>query len=300
MLFFLCIEGAGEADHMNKIDALKGSAIMKRICLAVMTIYLALINLPLQAEAAEKEPAHKPAEAAKNTIPQSVLNIAKENTYPNPTQDLPYLQPSSFAQELIQSAGISIENPELIHMLNESAVSKAPLAIGYRATIYLGHWALNYQSTETSPNWEYQKVNTNYFDNRGTVSPFRIHYTQQAQKTVKGGLTAKIPASADVQKMMLLKASEKSNLPLAFETIIGGGTKKDHQYNIPSQWIGYLTAYAPAVNEKGKVTYGEVYLILKGNKKKLVIKNITSQGIGAWIPIQDHLSFSFTVSQQPK
>ena len=77
-------------------------------------------------------------------IPPSVLNIAKENTYPNPTQDLPLLQPSELSQQFIASSDVKIENPELIHMLNESAISKAPFAFGYRATIYLGHWALNY------------------------------------------------------------------------------------------------------------------------------------------------------------
>lgn len=233
-------------------------------------------------------------------IPPSVLKITKENTYPNPTQDLPMLQPSELAQQLITSSTVKIENPELIHMLNESAISKAPFAFGYRATIYLGHWALNYQSTETAPNWEYQKINTNYYDNRGGNSPYSIHYVQEVQKTIRGGLTAKIPKADDVQKMMLLKAAEKTNLPLAFETIVGGGTKKDQVYNVPAKRLGYLFGYASAVNEKGKVTYGEVYLNLIGSKQTITIKNITSQGIGAWIPIQDHLSFSFTASQLPR
>lgn len=233
-------------------------------------------------------------------IPPSVLQVTKENTYPNPLQDFPLLQPSELTEQLITSTKIKIENPELIHMLNESAISKSPFAFGYRATIYLGHWALNYQSSETSPNWEYQKINTNYYDNRGGDSPYSIHYVQEAQKTIRGGLTAKIPQADDVQKMMLVKATEKMKLPLAFETIVGGGTKKDQVYNVPAKRLGYLFGYASAVNEKGKVTYGEVYLHLTGSKRTLTIKNITSQGIGAWIPIQDHLAFSFTVSQHPR
>ncbi|WP_205439617.1 YfkD famly protein [Peribacillus alkalitolerans] len=233
-------------------------------------------------------------------IPSSVLNIAKENTYPNPTQDLPYLQPSELTQQLIDSSKVKIDNPELIHMLNESTVSKAPLAFGYRATIYLGHWALNYESTETSPNWEYQKINTNYFDNRGGTKNYQIHYVQEAQKIVKGGLTAKIPAADDVQKMMIIKAAKKTNLPLSFETVVGGGTKKDQVYNIPPKRLGYLYSYASAVNEKGKVTYGEVFLVLKGNKKMIVVKNVTHQGIGAWIPVQDHLSFGFLATERPR
>lgn len=233
-------------------------------------------------------------------IPNSVLNITKENTYPNPTQDLPTLQPSELTEELISSSKVKIENPNLIRMLNETNVNSTPFAFGYRAVIYLGQWPLNYESTETAPNWEYQKINTNYFDNRGGKANYQIHYVQEAQKVVKGGLTAKVPEAEDVKKMMLVKAAEKTNLPLAFETVVGAGTKKDHVYNIPPKRLGYLYGYAPAVNEKGKVTYGEVYLMLKGNKKMIVVKNVTSQGIGAWIPVQDYVSFGFVASERPR
>ncbi|TDL77803.1 hypothetical protein E2R53_18010 [Peribacillus frigoritolerans] len=236
----------------------------------------------------------------KMKVPSSVLDISKENTYPNPTQDLPYLQPSEFAQSLIETSKIPIENPNLIRLLNESTISDNPLSIGYRATIFLGQWALNYESGETAVNWEYRKINTNFFDNRGGKATTQIHYKQEAQKQVKGGLTAHIPSEEDVKKMMLLKAMKKTSLPLSFQTIIGTGSKKEQIYNIPPKRVGYLNAYAPAVNEKGKVTYGEVYLVLKGNKRKIVVQNVTSQGVGAWIPVQDHASFGFTVSEQPR
>lgn len=43
---------------------------------------------------------------AKTTVgtkmPSSVLNISKDNTFPNDAQDLPRLQPSKFAQELLK------------------------------------------------------------------------------------------------------------------------------------------------------------------------------------------------------
>jgi hypothetical protein len=251
-----------------------------------------------EGKAAEK-PAEKPAEP-KVKMPSSVLNIAKENTYPNPTQDLPYLQPSELTAELIGTSNVKIENPNLIRMFNESNMNKAPFAIGLRATIYMGEWPLNYESTETAPNWEYQKINTNYFDNRGGNQNYQIHYVQEAQKTIKGGLTAKVPNSDDVQKMMLLKAMENTELPLSFQTIVGAGTKKDHVYNISPSRLGYLYGYAPAVNEKGKVTYGEVYLVMKGSKRSIVVKNVTSQGIGAWIPVQDHVSFGFVTTDKPR
>ncbi|MBR9742388.1 YfkD family protein, partial [Bacillus paranthracis] len=35
-------------------------------------------------------------------------------------------------------------------------------------------------------------------------------------------------------------------------------------------------------------------------KRKLVVKNVTSQGIGAWIPVQDHVTFGFQMTAQPR
>jgi len=278
-----------------------------------MSIFLVglILLLPIQQTAwaeSKADTTKKQAEPAKQqepekkgiAIPNSVLQITKENTYPNPAQDMPTLQPSELTQELINSSKVKIENPDLIRMLNETTINSTPFAIGYRAIIYLGQWPLNYESSETSPNWEYQKINTNYYDNRGGNAPYQIHYVQETQKIVRGGLTAKVPNAEEVKKMMLLKAMDKSGLPLAFETVIGGGTKKDHKYNIPAKRLGYLYGYAPAINEKGKVTYGEVFIMLKGNKKMIIIKNVTSQGVGAWIPIQDHVSFGFVATERPR
>ncbi|WRP07175.1 YfkD family protein [Rossellomorea aquimaris] len=278
--------------------------IMRTVLMVILAFFVATTGIHAEnspkkesKEATEKAP--KPTEDTSVKIPNSVLNIAKENTYPNSTQDQPYLQPSEWSQELIETSNVKIENPNLIRMLNESTMNKAP-TIGLRATIYLGEWPLNYASTETSPNWEYQKVNTNYFDNRGGKSNYQIHYVQEAQKVVKGGLTAKVPHADDVEKMMLIKAMDKSKLPLAFQTIVGAGTKKDQVYNISPKRLGYLYAYAPAINEKGKVTYGEVFLVMKGTKRSVVVKNVTSQGVGAWIPVQDHVHFGFMASETPR
>jgi hypothetical protein len=274
----------------------KGVIIMKwnKVLLVFVLIFLSATPIGFAKQVPQT------AKYIKAKIPTSVLNIAKENTYPNPAQDVPYLQPSDFTKKLIEASKVKIENPNLIRMLNESSVNNPPLAFGLRATIYLGEWPLSYESTETSPNWQYQKINTNYFDNRGGNTNYQIHYVQEAQKSIKGGLTAKVANAEDVKKMMMLKAMEATGLPLAFETIIGGGTKKDQVYNIGPNRLGYLYAYAPAINEKGKVTYGEVYLVLKGKKKHIMVKNVVSQGIGAWIPVQDHVSFGFLTSERPR
>ena len=271
-------------------------ALLKGIILCIL-----LISFPMDSIWANKNDGEKSKETkAKYEIPDYVMNVAKDNTYPNPSQDLPQLQPSELTKELLETAKVEIENPDLILLLNETSLKKPIIALGHKATIYLGNWPLNYESKETSPNWEYQKINTNFYDNRGGNSAYKIHFVQESQKIVRGGLTAKIPEAHQVKKMMLREASEKTNLPLSFETIIGAGTKKDQYYNIPSRKLGYLDSYATAINEKGTVTYGEVYLVLEGKKKYIKVKNVTSQGIGAWIPIQDHLSFKFTSMEVPR
>lgn len=150
-----------------------------RILQIVMAVFIAFGFTMSSVQAEETK---VKADKKKLEVPNSVLDISKDNTYPNPSQDVPYLQPSELSQELIDSSNVKIENPKLIKILNESNISPSPVAIGYRATIYLGQWPLSYESTETSVNWEYQKINTNYTDNRGGKVPQQLHYRQEAQK----------------------------------------------------------------------------------------------------------------------
>ncbi|GIP64845.1 hypothetical protein J32TS6_34000 [Virgibacillus pantothenticus] len=226
-------------------------------------------------------------------IPSHVLNISKDNTFPNSTEDEEVIEPSELTKELMDGLDIKIENPVLIKMLNETSLNPSPVAFGYRGMVYLGRWPLNYESLETTINWEYQQVNKNELNNTGASEPQEINYVQQEQKEIKGALTNKITNPSDVKKMMLLKAKEKTKLPLSYKTVIGKNTKKDNTYKVPDDKYGVLQSYAPAVNEKGQVTFGEVYVKLKGSKKSIAVKNVTKQGIGAWIPIQDHVSFSY-------
>ncbi|KGP72073.1 YfkD famly protein [Pontibacillus yanchengensis] len=233
--------------------------------------------------------------SGKGKVPSHVLNISKENTYPNSTQDQTVLEPSDLTRELLEESEVTINNPELMKMLNETSLKPSPVAIGYRGMVYMGHWPLNYETKETSINWQYQKINQNQLNNMGGNETKKLSYNQEEEKHVKGGLTAKIDNADDIKKMMLLKAQDNTELPLAFHTVFGQGTKKANSYGIPPKKIGTLEAFAPAVNEKGTVTFGEVYLELKGSKKNIVVKNVTKQGIGAWIPIQDHVSYNFRI-----
>ncbi|WP_234998576.1 YfkD famly protein [Salirhabdus sp. Marseille-P4669] len=250
-------------------------------------------------EKTENEEENKKEKKPNNDIPSHVLNISKENTYPNTTRDQTVLEPNELAEELIESADEEITNPELIKMLNESTLKPSKLAFGYRGEIYLGYWPIHYKSKESNVNWEYQQINTNISNNLGGTEKATLNYVQESEKRIKGGLTSKTEKASDVMKMMLLSAQDKTDLPLAFETVFGSGTKKTQTYGVPPKKVGYLYSYAPALNEKGVVTFGEVYLVLKGSKKSLEVKNVTKQGIGAWIPIQDHVSFSFQLKNTP-
>ncbi|MDM5317963.1 YfkD family protein [Fictibacillus sp. b24] len=278
----------------------------RRIFIIIFVMLFVLTNTAIAAEKTKQQPEQKPAEKTEKIekaapkadikMPSSVLSISKENTYPNSAQDLPYLEPSKLAKAMLKTSDVPITNPDLIRLLNESSINASKVAFWYRAKIYLGQWPLSYQSTETTVNWEHQKINTNRLDNRGAKSVAKLYFNQTAHKKVSGGLTASIPNSEAVQKMMLISAAEKSKLPLSFQTAVGAGTKKSNVYHVSPKQVGYLHSYVPAVNERGRVTYGEVYIVLKGGKREIVIQNVTQQGIGAWIPVQDHVSFSFHTS----
>lgn len=85
------------------------------------------------------------------------------------------------------------------------------------------------------------KINTNRADNRGGKETAEMHYAQEQQYRVKGGLTAKVPNAEDVKSMMMQKAMKKTNLPLAFETVIGAGTKRDQIYKVaPKKSVIYM------------------------------------------------------------
>lgn len=240
------------------------------------------------AKEAKPEPKPQPAKT-----PNSVVDISKENTYPNPSHDEPELQPSSLTKKLLKTSKTGIENKTLIKLLNESTLRTTRLSIGYYAKIYLGEWPLNYTSNKTTINWEYKKINDNPADTRGSEGGQELGYVQKNQAKVSGGLTAQVPAQKEVKKMIMAKAMKKTHLPISFSTIVGHGTKLDRLYQVAPKHVAHLYGYVPAVNEKGKVTYGEVYLVLKGNKKYLDVKNVVQQGIGAWIPVQDHVSLRY-------
>lgn len=268
--------------HMNR----------KNIYKLVVIVIVVTLLFPTMSFAADKK---KNKDKDDFEIPNHALNISKENTFPNSTEDQEIVEPSKATKELMDGVNVPIENPDLIKMLNETTIDPSFTAVGYRGMIYLGRWPVNYKSSDTSVNWEYQQMNKNELDNRGGDKKQSMNYIQEEQKEVEGALTNKIHKPDEVKKMMLLDAKDKTKLPLAYKTVIGQNTKKENSYAVPPEKAGKLKAYAPAVSEKGQVTFGEVYVKLKGSKKSLVVKNVTKQGIGAWVPIQDYVSFSFNL-----
>jgi hypothetical protein len=228
-------------------------------------------------------------------IPETVKDISRQNTYPNPDMDPEYVQPSASTLELFKTTNYQIENPNLIRMLNETTINPSGLSFGFRANIYLGNWALNYESKETSVNWEYKEANVNKFDNRGGNTTSELTYEQKEEFTAYGGLTTPVIAEDEVKKLMIADAKAKTGLNLAFHSTIGRGTKQETIMRVPPNKMGFLHAFVPAASERGNVMYGQVYLNLKGTEKKLVIKNVTYKGVGAWIPVQDKITFKYVL-----
>jgi hypothetical protein len=233
-------------------------------------------------------------------VPDTVKDISRQNTYPNPDMDPEYVQPSPFTIHLMKTTNYSIENPNLIRLLNETTITDSKLSFGFQANVYLGNWALNYESKETSVNWEYKKANTNRLDNRSGKDTEELTYEQNEEFVAHGGLTTQVHAEDDVRKLMIAEAKKRTELNLAFRSTIGNGTKLDTIMRVPAKKMGYLHAFVPAANERGNIMYGEVYLNIKGNDKKLIIKNVTHKGVGAWIPVQDKLAFKYMLTDQPK
>ncbi|MFT8392108.1 MAG: YfkD family protein [Sporolactobacillus sp.] len=226
--------------------------------------------------------------------PSSVVDLSKENTYPNPQHNASELVPGSKTKALLKTAKVSIENPKLIKLLNESDIRPSKWSIGYHATIALGEWPLNYASKETAVIWEFKKINDNAADARGSQSGQKISYVQKTQAKVSGGLTAKVPHANEVTQMIMNKAMRATDMPIAFTTIVGGGTKIDRPYSVQPKQIGHLYAFVPAVSEKGTITFGEVFLILSGGQAKLVVQNRIQQGIGALMPVQERVFLRYS------
>ncbi|MDI5789490.1 YfkD family protein [Bacillus licheniformis] len=95
-------------------------------------------------------------------------------------------------------------------MLNESSISGTPLAIGYRATIYLGRWALGYTSNETVANWEYRK-STQTALTTGAGKHLQNSRIPRNRRANQRRLNSESSKGGRCQNMMMLKAMEKQS-----------------------------------------------------------------------------------------
>ncbi len=256
-------------------------------------LFLMLISIFLYSSIATAE--EKERKEQESDMPSHVFSIAKENTFPNKSEDLEEVEANKSTKELLETIDVPITNPKLIQLLNETSIKPSPIGIGYRGLVFLGRWPLHYESVETEVNWKYQEVNVNELNNSDGEVEQMLTYHQEERKEIHGALANKISHPDDIRALMLQAAKEKTKLPLTYHTVIGEQTTLPNTYNVGPKQRGVLHTHAPAVNEKGKATFGEVYIQLKGNKKMIVIKNMTKQGIGAWIPIENHISFSYNV-----
>lgn len=270
----------------------------------IMMIIVMTVSTPFTtlAETEEDKGTKKKEETKENkneeqslTLPKNVLSIMKANTFPNASEEMTIVEPSSFTKELLEGVNEPIENPEIIKILNESSVKTTPFSLGYDADIYLGRWPLYYKSESSSIIWDYEHVNTNELNNKNSDEGQEIKYIQEKEREVKGALMNKIENPDMIKKLILQKTKSKADFSVAFSTKVGANTKLNEIYNVGAKKIGTLDAYIPAVNEKGQVIYGDIYVRSKGSKVTLDVKNVTKHGIGAWIPIQDHIALTYTV-----
>ncbi|SFM45760.1 YfkD-like protein [Gracilibacillus orientalis] len=243
---------------------------------------LMMLTIPLLVESKEEEQAD-----------HDLVSIENENTYKQVSEEETMIEPSKLVKELLEDVNVKIDNPLLIKSLNESTIKPSPFAFGYRANVFLGHWPLSYQSELSEVNWDFQTVNTNELNNVKGEKNQEIYYYQIEEKHVEGALTAKIDQTDQIKQMILQKARSQHEYPLTFHAVVGKETKLSKTYTVPTSKTGILKANIPVVKDTGQVTLGEVYLELKGSKKNLVIKNVTKQEVGAFIPIANHLTFTF-------
>lgn len=263
-----------------------------RIIFTIVVISLLASVIPQPISADKKSTNTKKAGL---TLPNNVLSITKSNTFPNASEDMTVVEPSEFTKKLLDNINETIENPEIIKLLNETSVKTTPFTLGYEAEIYLGRWPLYYKSESSSVIWDYEHINTNELNNRNGNESQEIKYVQQKERTVKGALMNKIDEPEMIKKLILHKTTSKADFSVSFSTKVGANTKLNDVYNIAAKKMGVLDAYVPAINEKGQVVYGDVYLKSKGSDVELQIKNVTKHGVGAWIPIQDHIALMYSV-----
>lgn len=217
-------------------------------------------------------------------IPSHVQSIEKENTARQTNRDLVTVEAEEHTKKWLDDVNLSITNPHLIEQLNKTEVNQSIFAFGYSSEVYLGRWPLSYQSVESSVNWAYQKINDNF------VAPGKPTYVQGEDRLISGGIQNKVSHSEQVQNMILANAKERIHWPIDYEANFGANTKKVLSLGNESG-ADQLQAYAAAVKEIGKITYGEVYLTMTGKKQKLKIKNIVEEELTTWLPVQNHLAF---------
>src|SRR5690625_2768171 len=125
--------------------------------IGLMTLVF-ICMIPVASLGKEKEPLKE-----QYAIPDHVLNISKENTFPNATEDQEVVEPSKLTKSLVKGSDTPIDNPKLIKMLNETSIKPSPIGIGYRGMVYLGRWPLNYESEAMKINWNNHLENKNKY-----------------------------------------------------------------------------------------------------------------------------------------
>src|SRR5699024_1107790 len=139
-------------------------------------------------------------------LPNHVLSISKENTFPNISDQQEMIEPSKLTKQLLEGLDLPIDNLTLIKMLNETTLNPSPIAVGYRGNVYLGRWPLHYESEDMTVNWEYEHINENELNNVSGDVQQKLSYNQEKESDIRGALTNRVERANEIKKMMLQKA----------------------------------------------------------------------------------------------
>src|SRR5699024_337593 len=184
------------------------------------------------------------------------------------------VQANEQTKEMIQD--LKIENNRLIQLLNEAHFKANMFSFGIDVDIYVGRWPIHYD-------FDLVEVKNDYhFIGDVETKEGKKVYRQEENEVVQGALTHHLEESEEVKCLMIDTIHREKEMAATFKLTIKKGQIFEEKYLQDE-------VYVPALHVDGKVHYADVYLKWRGKRAKVILKNKTSEQIGAWLPIRHHV-----------
>src|SRR5699024_8957188 len=130
---FMCPKKLKKNERNGHMKQIQFSSVVFTIVVMIFMSPLA----PIGEKKDQKKQTDKPDATDDFSIAEHVLNIAKDNTYPNAWEDLEVIESRDLIQELLEDTDVPIENPDLSKTVNEASLNPSPIAFGYRGMVYI-------------------------------------------------------------------------------------------------------------------------------------------------------------------